>query len=63
MIRCEDYDKTKRIDAATLPTFSNESRCPSCNQKRARVLRPGSRRIRGPHFRRACACGAEWCER
>jgi hypothetical protein len=63
-IACSDYDEAERIDAATLPPFSNYSRCPVCNQCRARVLyAPGSRTIRGPHFRRECPCGAEWFER
>jgi hypothetical protein len=38
MIACTDYDEAERIDAATLPPFSNDSRCPVCKQNRARVL-------------------------
>lgn len=63
MIACAEYDEADRIDAATLPPFSNYSRCPACNRNRARVCyAPGSRVIRGPHFKRPCPCGFVWYE-
>jgi hypothetical protein len=63
-IACQDYDETERVDAATLPPFSNYSRCPVCKTNRARVLyAPGSREVARPHFKRPCPCGFAWYER
>jgi hypothetical protein len=64
-IACSDYDEAERIDAATLPPFSNASRYPACYSPRARVCySPGSATVRGPHFKRPCLrCGFTWHER
>jgi hypothetical protein len=52
------------LDVATLPRFSNASKCPTCG--RARPIRvhydPGCTRVDGPHFHRLCPCGGEWLE-
>ena len=64
-ISCGDYGDTDRVDAATLPPFDNNSRCSACGNRRGiRVhYSPGSREIRGPHFKRLCLCGTQWPER
>ena len=61
----EDY-AADRIDSATLPPFSNTSRCPRCRVTRWGtwvIYCPGCARIVGPHFHRECPCGEKWDER
>jgi len=65
VIACQDFGEVERVDAATLPPFSNQSVCAACGNRRGiRVhYSPGSRFINGPHFRRLCPRGAHWDER
>jgi hypothetical protein len=65
-IEIQQDDNPDRIDAATLPPFSNHSRCPACSLKRyGGLLRycPGCVRIRGAYFHHECPCGGAWEER
>lgn len=50
-----------RIDAATLPEFSNGP-CPQCRTRRSGLVAycPTCRRIGGRHFHMECDCGAKW---
>ncbi len=57
-------DPGDRIDAATLPKFRNENRCPQCRRLGDVWVMycPSCKRIAGQHFHRECPCGARWDE-
>jgi hypothetical protein len=54
------------VDVATLPPFSNHSRCAQCGagyEIRVHFDRGCREVVGGDHFHRICRCGHRWTER